>query len=76
MHKVNDVASLLHVVDVLYHILLVVLIKLLDKVNGIAGIHLLESAGDGLVRHYLEQIGTLVLVELGKHVGCRLLVEQ
>ena len=76
MQQVDDVARLLHVIDVLDNVLAVLLVKFLDHVNSVVGIHLLKLLGDFLVGHQLHEVVTLVLVELDQDVGGGLVVEQ
>ena len=76
LQQVNDVARLLHVIDVADDVLTVLLVKLLDHVNGIVGVHLLHLLGDFLVGHQLHQVMTLVLVEFHQDVGGGLVVEH
>ena len=74
--EVDDVAGLLHVVDVRNHLIAILLIKVLDKVNGIIGVEVLERLGNLLLGHIGKELSALVLVHLHEHLGGSLVFEE
>ncbi len=54
----------------------VLLVELLDKVNGIVGVEVVDLLGDFLGGHGREELEAVVLVELHEHIGSCVLVEQ
>ena len=74
--KIDDIAGLLHVIDVAEDFVAFLLVELLYEVDGIVGIEVVDLLGDFLDGHGVEELQTVILVELHKHVGGFLLVEQ
>ena len=75
--EVDDVAGLLHVVDMREDFVAVVLVELLYKVNGLVGFevvnHLLSNF---FCRHVGEELVAVLLVEFHQHIGSGVLVEK
>ena len=76
LQQVDDVAGLLHVVDVRDYVVAVLLVEFLYKVNGIVRVEVFQLLCNILVGHIIEQLLAVVLVKLHKHLGSSLLVEQ
>ena len=75
--KVDDVASLFHIVDVRQDFITVLLIEFLDYIHSIVGVEVVDKLlGNLLGRHGGEELATVVLVQLHEHVGGYIAVEQ
>ena len=75
--KVDDVARLLHVVDVGDHLVAVLLVKVLDEVNRVVGVEMVDiQTGDFLGVHVAEELPSVILVKLHQHGGGLVAIEQ
>lgn len=76
LHQVDDVAGLLHVVELRQYLLLVLLVELLNQVHGVVRLHVVDLLGYDLVGEVVKQFSPVVLIEFEQHVGRRLLVKK
>ena len=74
VEEVDDVGGLLHVIDMLDHLLPIFLIEFLDEVDGVVGVEFVDKLADLLRLHVLDEFLTVFLVKLHKHVGFLLLI--
>ncbi len=75
--QVDDVAGLLHIVDVGQHLVAVLLVEVLYEVDGVVGVEMVDiEAGDFLGVHVAQELAAVILVKLHQHVGGLVAVEQ
>ena len=58
------------------HLLLLVLVQILNDINGIIGVHVVDELGcNNVGREFIQQPLSVVLVHLNKYISSRLVVQ-